>query len=136
MWKCPSCGREFKRTNQSHFCGESSNTIDSYIASQPESVQSLLNQIRKTLRSVLPDAEERISWSMPTFWKKQNIIHFAAFKNHIGIYPGEKAIVYFADKLSDYKTSKGAIQLPYSKGLPLELIAEIAKWCYEIGNHH
>ncbi len=136
MWKCPKCDREFKNQNQSHFCGESDNTIDAYIASQPENVQSLLNQVRNTLRSVLPDAEERISWSMPTYWKKQNIIHFAAFKNHIGIYPGEKAIVHFADKLREYKTSKGTLQLPYSKPLPLELVAEIARWCYETGNHH
>jgi len=68
---------------------------------------------------------------MPTYWHRHNIIHFAAHKNHIGIYPGEKAIKYFAESLSDYKTSKGAIQLQYSKPLPLDLIAEIAKWCYE-----
>ena len=67
---------------------------------------------------------------MPTFWKGCNIIHFAAAKNHIGIYPGAEAIVAFADRLKDYKTSKGAIQLPGGKELPLELIAEIARWCY------
>lgn len=73
---------------------------------------------------------------MPTFWKKQNIIHFAAFKNHIGIYPGAEAVVHFADRLTDYKNSKGAIQFPLQKPLPLDLIAEIAKWCYNTGNHH
>lgn len=136
MWKCPECGREFKNTNQDHFCGEPPKTIDAYIAAQPEEVQSLLNQVRDTLRAVLPFAEERISWSMPTYWHKQNIIHFAGFKKHMGIYPGDKAVVHFAEKLTEYKTSKGAIQFPYSKSLPLELIAEIAKWCYETGNHH
>lgn len=136
MWKCPKCGKEFKNQNQSHFCGEADKTIDAYIASQSEYVQTLLNQVRDTLRSALPDAEERISWSMPTYWKKQNIIHFAAFKNHIGIYPGDKAIEHFVDKLTEYKTSKGALQLPYSKPLPLELVGEIARWCYETGNHH
>ena len=134
MWKCPKCGREFKNNNQEHFC-EKPKTVDEYISLQPENVQPLLNQVRDTLRAALPDAEERISWSMPTYWKKHNIIHFAAFKNHIGIYPGDKAMEHFADRLTGYKTSKGALQLPYSKTLPLDLLAEIAKWSYETGNH-
>ncbi|HBN85904.1 MAG TPA: hypothetical protein DDZ89_18920, partial [Clostridiales bacterium] len=58
------------------------------------------------------------------------------FKNHLGIYPGQEAIVYFKERLTEYKTSKGAIQLPYNKPIPLELIVEIAMWCYETGNHH
>ena len=79
MWRCPKCGREFEKRNQSHFCGEPVQTIDAYIAAQPESVQPLLNQVRDTLRAALPYAKGRISWSMPTYWHKQNIIHFAAF---------------------------------------------------------
>ncbi len=136
MWKCPECGREFKNTDQDHYCGTAPNTIDAYIADQPEEVQPLLNQVRDTLREVLPFAEERISWRMPTYWHKHNIIHFAAFKNHIGLYPGDKGVEHFLEKLTEYRTSKGAIQLPYSKPLPLPLIAEIAKWCYETANHH
>ncbi len=136
MWQCPKCGREFKNTNQSHFCGKTPKTIDEYIYSHAENVRPILNQVRDIIRAALPDAEERISWSMPTYWKKHNIIHFAAAKKHIGLYPGEKAIENFADRLTEYKTSKGAVQFPYSKPLPLELIAEIAKWCYETGNHH
>lgn len=97
--------------------GEPPKTVDVYIAAQPESVQPFLNQVRDTIRAVLPEAQERISWSMPTYWNKHNIIHFAAFKNHIGLYPGPKAIENFADRLIDYKTSKGAVQLPYSKRL-------------------
>lgn len=131
MWQCPKCGREFKNQNQNHFCVDQLNSIDAYIAAQPEQVQPLLNQVRDAIRTVLPDAEERISWRMPTFWSKHNIIHFAAFRNHIGIYPGDKAMAYFANRLTEYKTSKGALQLPISKPLPLNLIAEIAKWCYE-----
>lgn len=73
---------------------------------------------------------------MPTYWDKHNIIHFAAHKKHIGLYPGYKAIEYFADRLSEYKTSKGAVQFPYDKPLPLELIAEIAKWCYDTESNH
>lgn len=136
MWKCPKCGRTFKNKDQNHFCVETPQTIDTYIAEQTESVQLILNQVRATLRAVLPDAEERISWRMPTYWKEHNIIHFAAFKMHVGIYPGDKAMEHFADRLTEYKTSKGALQIPYTKTLPLDLIAEIAKWCYENRNHH
>ena len=105
--------------------------IDEYIRKQDPAVRERLNIIRQTIRAAIPDVEERISWQMPTFWKGRNIIHFAAFKNHIGIYPGGEATCEFAEKLTDYKTSKGAIQLPNNKELPLELIAEIARWCYE-----
>jgi len=135
MWKCPKCGRVFENTNKNHYCGEKLKTVDSYIEAQPLNVRPILNQLRDTLRMALPNAEERISWSMPTYRDKHNIIHFAAHKKHIGLYPGDKAIEYFADRLSEYKTSKGAVQFPYDKPLPLELITEIAKWCYDTGNH-
>ena len=107
-------------------------TIDAYIETQAMEVQPLLHQIRNTIRTALPDAQERISWRMPTYWNGHNIIHFAAFKKHIGVYPGEKAMVHFAGRLTEYKTSKGAIQIPYDKPLPLDLIAEIARWCYAL----
>ena len=68
---------------------------------------------------------------MPTFWKGRNIIHFAAAKKHIGLYPGPDAIGEFADQLAEYKTSKGAIQFPNNKPMPLDLITAIAKWCFE-----
>ncbi|WP_349670728.1 DUF1801 domain-containing protein [Lacrimispora sp.] len=131
MWQCPKCGREFKNQDQNHFCSEAPNTIDAYIEAQAKEVQPLLHLVRNTIRTALPDAEERISWKMPTYWKRHNIIHFAAFKKHMGVYPGENAMVHFAGRLTEYKTSKGAIQLPYDKTLPLDLIAEIAKWSYE-----
>lgn len=134
MWTCPKCGREFVNQDQHHFCAEKPKSIDEYIALQPENIQPILQKVREAIRKTLPEAEERISWSMPTFWKKYNIIHFAAFKNHMGIYPGSEAIVYFADRLTEYKTSKGAIQFPYNKPIPYELITDIAKWCYETGN--
>ncbi|WP_440898142.1 iron chaperone [Amphibacillus sp. Q70] len=104
------------------------------MAEQSEHVQPFLNQVRETIRSVLPDAQEKISWRMPTYWKNHNIIHFAAFKNHISLYPGKRAVKYFADELIDYKTNKGTIQFLYSKPIPLNLIAEITRWCYETGN--
>lgn len=69
---------------------------------------------------------------MPTYRKNHNLIHFAAFKKHIGLYPGAEAVEAFADKLKDFKTSKGTIQLPYDKPLPLDLIVQIAKWCEQV----
>lgn len=104
-------------------------TIAEYIGQQPESVQPYLEKVNAAIRAALPDAVEKISWSMPTYWKRRNLIQFAAFRKHIGMHPGPKAIEVFADRLRPYKTSKGAIQFPYEKPLPLELIGEIAKWC-------
>lgn len=129
MWKCPKCGRTFRNENQQHFCGRPPQNVEEYIAEQPEEIQPILKQVRSVLRQALPDCIEKISWSMPTYWQKRNIIHFAASKNHLGIYPGPDAIVAFADQLAGYRTSKGAIQFSYKKDIPYELIAEIAKWC-------
>lgn len=135
MWKCPKCGRTFKKQGQSHYCGKAPETIEEYIAAQPEEVQPYLTELRNALRAVLPEAEERISWSMPTYWKKHNIIHFAGFKNHAGLYPGPEAVLEFAERLTEYRTSKGTIQLPYSRPVPAELVSDIARWCLETGNH-
>lgn len=136
MWKCEVCGRVFKRNNQGHFCSNSEKTVDAYIKIQTKEVQVLLVELRKTLLGVLPKAKEKIAWGMPTYWEGKNIIHFAAYKNHIGLYPGPEAVVYFADALKDYKTSKGAIQFSYDVEIPYDLIGQIALWCYETGNHH
>lgn len=88
MWTCPECGRTFKKQNQSHYCGKAPETVEDYILAQPVEAQQHLRAIRDAVHEVLPDAEERISWSMPTFWKKHNIIQFAGFKNHASLYPG------------------------------------------------
>lgn len=104
-------------------------TIEDYICIQPEKAQTYLRQVNETIRAAIPEAAEKISWQMPTYWKKHNLIQFAAFKKHIGLYPGPKAIEIFSDHLKAYKTSKGAIQFPYDQPLPLELIAQIAQWC-------
>lgn len=129
MWICPKCGRSFKNRNQSHYCGPKPATIDEYIAGQPGQLQPMLRAVREAIRAALPEAEERMSWSMPTFWKGHNLIHFAANKNHLGLYAGEKAAEVFAEKLHGRKTSKGAIQFPYKEPVPLALISEIAAWC-------
>lgn len=133
-WKCPKCGREFKHKGQDHYCGEKPKSIDEYIESQSEELRADLQFLRRILRDALPDAEERISWSMPTYWKKHNILHFAAFKKHIGFYPGPEAVAEFAAELQDYHVDKGTIRIPYGKIDP-ELITKIAKWCNETGNH-
>ena len=103
-------------------------TIDEYIAEQSPNIQPLLQQIRATIRAAAPDATEKISWNMPTFWQGENLVHFAANKKHIGIYPGGKAVGVFAERLTDYKTSKGAIQFLLDKPIDHELIADIVRW--------
>lgn len=127
MWKCPNCGREFENNKQDHFCVKP-NSIDEYIAVQPEDVRPLLQNIRETIRAAAPEAIEKISWQMPTFWQGENIIHFAAFKKHIGIYPGGEATTVFAERLTGYKTSKGAIQLPLGRPIDDQLITDIVRW--------
>ena len=129
-WKCPKCGREFSKQNQGHYCMKPQN-IEEYIAVQDAQVQPRLKEVRDILAEALPAAEERISWSMPTFWKGRNIIHFAAAKKHIGLYPGDGAIEAFKKELTGFDVSKGAIRLPYDQELPADLIARIARWCYE-----
>ena len=129
MWTCPKCGRQFSRQNQDHYCGKAPQTIDEYIASQDESVRPKLTELRTIIRTALPDAQERISWSMPTYWKGRNLIHFAASKKHIGLYPGDEAVAKFAADLEGFSVSKGTIRLPYDKDLPAELITRIAQWC-------
>ena len=128
-WICPKCGREFSRQDQDHYCVKPQN-IDEYIAAQDEAVQPRLREVRELLRTAIPEAEERISWSMPTYWKGRNIIHFAASKKHLGLYPDGEATTVFADELKGFDVSKGTIRLPWNKELPTELIQRIARWCY------
>jgi predicted N-acetyltransferase YhbS/uncharacterized protein YdhG (YjbR/CyaY superfamily) len=107
--------------------------VDEYIEMQPAHIRGDLETVRLIikLKMQIYDASEKISWGMPTYWKGQNIIHFAAQKNHLGIYPGAEAIEHFAPRLEKYKTSKGAIQFPYKDlvGEHLRLITDIAAWC-------
>ena len=120
-WICPKCGREFSRQDQDHYCVKPQN-IDEYIAAQDETVQPRLSEVREILHAAIPDAEERISWSMPTYWKGKNIIHFAASKKHLGLYPGGEATTVFANELKNFDVSKGTIRLQWNKALPTELI--------------
>lgn len=106
-------------------------TIDDYIASFPVEVQQLLIQLRITIREAAPHSEEKISYGIPTFYLNGNLVHFAAFKKHIGFYPAPSGITGFAPELSIYKTSKGAIQFPYSQPLPLLLVKKITAFRVE-----
>jgi len=128
MWQCPNCGRDFKNTNQSHACNNKPSTIDEYISAQSEKLRPLLEKIRKIIKKAAPASTEKISYNMPTFWQGQNLIHFAVFKNHIGIYPGDLSSIPFEKELSGYKTTKGAIQFPLDKPIDYNLIAEITKF--------
>ncbi len=127
MWQCPKCKRDFRNTNQDHYCGKIS-SIDEYIAGQPEDIQPVLQKIRRTIKEAAPGASEKISWSMPTFWQGENLIHFAAFKNHAGIYPGDLTLSPFKERLEGYKTTKGAVQFSFDKPVDYGLIAEITRW--------
>ena len=103
-------------------------TIDEYIAAQPAEVQPLLEAVRETIRAAAPGATEKISWQMPTFWQGENLIHFAAFKNHLGVYPGDLSLAPIEDRLEGKRRTKGAIQFPYNEPVDFELIADITRW--------
>ena len=102
--------------------------IDEYILEFPAPVRKRLEKVRSTIRKAAPGAIEAISYAIPTFKFEGNLVHFAGFKNHIGFYPGSSGIEGFKDKLVDYSTSKGTVQFPHDKPLPLELIREIVKY--------
>lgn len=103
-------------------------TIDEYVASFPAETQKLLEEMRATIKKAAPQAEEKISYQMPTFYLKGNLVHFAAHKNHIGFYPAPSGITAFESELAKYASSKGAVQFPMDKPLPLKLVAKIVKF--------
>lgn len=100
-------------------------TIDAYITSCPAEVQPNLWQLRRTIAEAAPEAVEKISWGMPTFTYHGNLVHFAAGKRHVGFYPAPTAIETFREELALYKTTKGAVQLPWDDPLPLELVRKM-----------
>lgn len=104
-------------------------TIDEYIADFPADVQPLLEKVRAAIRKAAPDAEEAIKYQMPTFVLNGNLVHFACWANHIGLYPGSRPIAEFKDELSRYETSKGTVQFPLDKPIPSGLIGKITKSC-------
>jgi uncharacterized protein YdhG (YjbR/CyaY superfamily) len=102
--------------------------IDEYIAGFPRDVQEILRQMRSTIRKAAPDAEEAIKYRMPTFVLHGNLVHFAAFKNHIGFYPTPSGIEEFKDELSRYESAKGSVQFPIDEPMPLRLVDRIVQF--------
>ncbi|WP_418747759.1 iron chaperone [Frisingicoccus sp.] len=129
MWVCPKCGRKFEKTNQGHYCGEAPKTVLEYIEAQSLEAHSHLKNMVAIIRDSVPDANERISWSMPFYEKAGKSVSFSACKNHISLYVGIDAIEKFASELNGFSTKKNAIYLPYNKMLPSKLIEDIIKWC-------
>lgn len=103
-------------------------TIDEYILLFPPNVQEILNNIRNLVREEAPDATEKISYQMPTFVLYGNLVHFAAYANHIGLYPTPTGMEAFQEELSIYKSGKGSAQFPLDKPIPYDLIREIVKF--------
>lgn len=101
---------------------------DSYIATQPEATRLVLEQLRQIIKGIVPDAEEVISYQMPAFKQNGMLVWYAGYKKHVGLYPSSTPMQAFKDELTAYKTSKGAIQLPLDKPLPVELITKIVKF--------
>lgn len=108
--------------------GSSFESIDEYISSFPLEVQERLETLRKVIQEAAPDAQERINYQMPTFVLQGNLVHFAAYKKHIGFYPAPSGIAAFKQELSVYKGAKGSVQFPLEKPLPYELISGIVKF--------
>ncbi len=103
-------------------------TIDEYINTFPKNVGDILNQIRETIKEAAPDVEETISYQIPTFKLNGNLVHFAAFKNHIGFYPTPSGSEAFKKELSIYKSGKGSVQFPLDKPIPFSLIKRIVRY--------
>jgi uncharacterized protein YdhG (YjbR/CyaY superfamily) len=105
--------------------------IDEYIAGFPNEVREILEKVRMTIRQAAPEAEETIKYQMPTFTLKGNLVHFAAFKKHIGFYPVPTGIEKFKNELSAYEGGKGSVQFPLDKPIPYDLISKIVKFRVE-----
>lgn len=103
-------------------------SVDAYIAGFPEHIQALLQSVRDTVRAAAPEAEERIAYQMPTYSQHGNLVHFAAFKNHIGFYPAPSGIEAFAQELARYEGAKGSIRFPLDEPLPLDLIRRVVEY--------
>lgn len=103
-------------------------SIDEFINKFPKTTQQLLQKIRKTIHTAAPEAQEKISYGIPTFTLHGNLVHFSAYEHHIGFYPGADGIRQFSDQLKNYETSKGTIRFPFDQPIPYALIAEITKF--------
>lgn len=102
--------------------------IEDYILQYPQTLQIIMQQLRVAIKEASPQATEKMSWGMPTFYLFGNLVHFAMNRHHIGFYPGESGVAHFQDRLTSYKTSKGAIQFPLDQPIPFDLIQDIVRY--------
>lgn len=103
-------------------------SVDEYLAAFTGNVREMLDTLRRTIKEAAPAAEEKISYQIPTFWLRGNLVHFAAFTRHVGFYPGPSAIVAFQDELAPYDTSKGAVKFPLDRPVPVELVRRMVQF--------
>ncbi len=103
-------------------------TIDEYIDGFPVDVQKVLKKVRVTIKKAAPQAEEAIKYQLPTYVQNGNLVHFGAFKQHLGFYPTPSAMAAFEADLSPYKRSKGSVQFPFDQTIPYELITRMVKF--------
>jgi uncharacterized protein YdhG (YjbR/CyaY superfamily) len=103
-------------------------TIDEYIRTFPKDIQKILEQVRQAIKKSAPEAEETINYQIPTFKLNGNLVHFAAFKSHIGFYPAPSGLKTFKKEISNYKSSKGSVQFPIDEPIPVSLISKIVKY--------
>ena len=108
--------------------GKGTQTIDDYIKAFPKDVQKKLQSIRQLVRKLAPEATEKISYQMPTFYLNGNLVHFAAFQNHIGFYPTPVGVSAFQEELSRYKNGKGSVQFPMDEAPPMDLIKRMVQF--------
>ena len=103
-------------------------TMDEYINTFPDDVQRILNELRQAIKETAPEAQETINYQIPTFTLNGNLVHFAAFKDHIGFYPTPSGMEAFKKELASYKGAKGSVQFPIDQPLPLPLIRRIVEY--------
>ena len=132
MWTCSKCGREFKKINQGHYCGKAPESVREYIELQDLETHAHLTELRNIILNNIPDVKERVAWSMPRYEREKNSVSFAACKRHISLYIQSEILEQFKSQLSDFEIKKNALYLPYNKTLPVELIENMIKTCFEV----
>lgn len=131
MWTCPKCGREFKRTNQGHYCGKAPESVDEYRELQNLQARIYIIELRNIIQRCVPEVKERIAWSMPLFEKDKHSISLADCKKHISLYVDTKTIEMLKPQLSELEIKKNAIYIPYDKDLPKKTIENVIRQSFD-----
>ena len=131
VWTCPKCGREFKRTNQGHYCGKAPESVDEYVELQIPEARTYVVELRNLIRHCVPEVKERIAWSMPLFEKDKHTISLAACKKHISLYVDMEIIEILKPQLSEFVIKKNAIYIPYDKELPIKIIENVVRQSFD-----